>query len=52
MLLGKSVFTLSHMGVCVCVSMNVLFFCCRFLYIEIWLSPGATFIESQLFYSV
>ena len=36
----------------VCVSMSVLFFCCRFLYIEIWLSPGATFIESQLFYSV
>lgn len=39
-----------HMGVSVC--MSVLFFCCRFLYIEIWLSPGATFIESQLFYSV
>lgn len=37
---------------CVCISMSVLFFFGKFLYIEIWLSPGATFIESQLYYSV
>ena len=37
---------------CVCLSMSVLFFYSKFLYIEIWLSPGATFTESQLYYSV